>query len=73
VVPAERLLEYRVEQGWGPLCRFLGVPEPDGLEFPRINDRQYFSRVLRMFRIVNWAVPLGVLALLAVLIARWGA
>jgi hypothetical protein len=72
VVPADRLLEYRVEQGWGPLCRFLGVPEPDGLEFPRINDRKYFSRVLRMFRILNWAVPLALLALLAVLIARWG-
>lgn len=72
-VPAERLLEYRVEQGWGPLCRFLGVPEPDGVEFPRINDRKYFSRVLRMFRVVNWAVPLALLALLAVLIARWGA
>ena len=71
-VPAGRLLEYRVEQGWGPLCEFLGVPEPDGVAFPRSNDRKYFARVLRMFRIVNWAVPLGLLALLALLIARWG-
>jgi hypothetical protein len=71
-VPAGRLLEYRVEQGWEPLCGFLGVPEPKGVEFPRINDRKYFSRVLRMFRIANWAVPLALLVLLALLIARWG-
>jgi hypothetical protein len=35
-VPAERLLDYRVQDGWGPLCRFLGVavpPEP----YPRVN------------------------------------
>jgi len=28
-VPPERLLEFNVKQGWGPLCSFLGVPEPD--------------------------------------------
>lgn len=69
-VPAGRLLEYRVEQGWQPLCDFLGVPAPEGVPFPRINDRRYFERVLRMFRIANWAVPIVLLALLAVLLAR---
>lgn len=28
VVPADRLLVYRVEQGWQPLCDFLQVPVP---------------------------------------------
>lgn len=28
-VPKERLLEFNVKQGWGPLCKFLEVPVPD--------------------------------------------
>ena len=35
-VPAERLLVYRVQDGWEPLCRFLGVDVPDE-PFPRVN------------------------------------
>jgi Sulfotransferase domain len=35
-VPAERLLVYRVEEGWEPLCRFLSVDVPDE-PFPRVN------------------------------------
>jgi hypothetical protein len=46
-VPADRLLEFDVRQGWGPLCDFLGVPVPDK-PFPRTNDRQEFAeRVAR--------------------------
>ncbi len=43
-VPAERLLVYRVAEGWGPLCDFLGVPVPDE-EFPNVNDRELFRAV----------------------------
>jgi Sulfotransferase domain len=35
-VPAERLLVYRVQEGWEPLCRFLGVDVPDE-PFPHVN------------------------------------
>ena len=28
-MPADRLLEYQLGSGWGPLCKFLGKPEPD--------------------------------------------
>jgi len=28
-VPEERLLEFNVKEGWGPLCKFLKVPVPD--------------------------------------------
>jgi hypothetical protein len=35
-VPPQRLLVYRVQEGWEPLCRFLGVDEP-GEPFPRVN------------------------------------
>ncbi|GLY96092.1 sulfotransferase family protein [Actinoplanes sp. NBRC 103695] len=41
-VPAERLLEFEVKQGWAPLCDFLGVPVPD-TEFPRLNDTATFQ------------------------------
>jgi hypothetical protein len=41
-VPPEKLLIYRVEQGWEPLCNFLEVPEPD-LPFPHKNTREEFG------------------------------
>ena len=37
VTPSERLLEYRLGDGWEPLCEFLGKEVPD-CEFPRVND-----------------------------------
>lgn len=37
VVPADRLLEFEVKQGWAPLCAFLDVPVPDG-PFPHLNE-----------------------------------
>ncbi|KAF2169725.1 hypothetical protein M409DRAFT_20140 [Zasmidium cellare ATCC 36951] len=40
LVPPERLLEFDVRQGWGPLCGFLGVEIPEGVEFPRLNERE---------------------------------
>ena len=40
-VPAGRLLEFEVAQGWRPLCGFLGVPvPPEG--FPRLNTTAAF-------------------------------
>ncbi len=44
-IPAERLLVFRVADGWGPLCEFLGVPVPD-VPFPRANSRQVFKENL---------------------------
>jgi predicted naringenin-chalcone synthase len=47
-VPADRLLVYDVEEGWEPLCEFLGVPVPD-VPFPHLNDRRAFrTRFARM-------------------------
>ena len=40
-IPADRLLVYQVKEGWGPLCAFLGVAEPDE-PFPRTNTRTEF-------------------------------
>jgi Sulfotransferase domain len=45
-VPADRLLEFEVSQGWPPLCDFLGVPVPDA-PFPRANDSAAFQARIR--------------------------
>lgn len=45
-VPPERLLVFRVQEGWEPLCRFLGVPVPDR-PFPHRNTGEQFRRMFR--------------------------
>ncbi|KAL7821169.1 P-loop containing nucleoside triphosphate hydrolase protein [Trichoderma aethiopicum] len=42
LVPKERLLEYKVTDGWGPLCEFLGDPIPKDCGFPNVNDNSDF-------------------------------
>ena len=41
-VAPEKLLVYRVQEGWEPLCAFLGAPVP-GEPFPRVNDAAEFQ------------------------------
>jgi hypothetical protein len=50
-VPPGQLLVYDAGQGWGPLCEFLGVPEPDE-PFPRLNDAAQMRRTVRMVRAI---------------------
>lgn len=40
-VPSDNLLVFTPSDGWDPLCRFLGVPAPEG-DFPRSNARDEF-------------------------------
>jgi hypothetical protein len=63
-VPPDRLLVYEVNEGWGPLCEFLGVEEPDK-PFPRLNDAAEMRRRIRSVQALGLAVP-AVLALLGV-------
>ena len=46
VVPPEKLLIFKVTDGWGPLCRFLDVPEPKE-PFPNLNDRASIKKIIR--------------------------
>ncbi|HJQ29927.1 MAG TPA: sulfotransferase [Rubrobacter sp.] len=62
-VPPERLLVYEVKEGWGPLCEFLGVSEPDE-PFPRLNDTAQMKRGMKAVRALSVAAP-AALALLA--------
>ena len=41
-----RILKYRVQEGWEPLCDFLGVPVPDH-PFPRLNDSAALQGLMR--------------------------
>lgn len=44
LVSKERILEYRVQEGWGPLVEFLGATYPKD-EFPKpMNDKNVFER-----------------------------
>ncbi|GLW28414.1 sulfotransferase family protein [Actinoplanes regularis] len=55
-VAAGRLLEYRVVDGWEPLCEFLGHPVP-AEPFPRLNDSAAFQEHVR--EVLATGVPGG--------------
>jgi hypothetical protein len=72
-VPSERLLVYEVKEGWGPLCQFLRVSEPEG-PFPRLNDAAQMRRGIKVVRALSTvlpvALPLSIAAALMVLRGR---
>ncbi|KAJ5289130.1 hypothetical protein N7478_002160 [Penicillium angulare] len=56
VVPAERKLEYKLGEGWEPLCEFLGVPVPD-VPFPRENDASdHGDEVKKRYKLIYGAL-----------------
>jgi hypothetical protein len=80
VIPADRLLVFKVTEGWDPLCKFLGVPKPSE-PFPHANDteslvagRRASSRAANLLMaiialVISWiARRLGLSKPLAVLI-----
>jgi hypothetical protein len=48
-VPSDRLLEWQVTDGWGPLCERLGVPVPDE-PFPQTNTKDEFLTFLEAIK-----------------------
>lgn len=68
LVPKENLLEFKVAEGWEPLCEFLGERVPKGEPFPNINDNRIFvsrSRTRNRMQLFNvllrfvWIAALG--------------
>jgi hypothetical protein len=51
-VPSSRLLEFRIEDGWGPLCAFLNVEVPQEI-FPHSNERNSFAESMVQLRYVT--------------------
>jgi hypothetical protein len=67
LVPKERLLEWYVEDGWEPLCEFLGKPVPNE-HFPRVNNGAGFKareeQATKLWMVTaykNMAIAFGVL------------
>ncbi|QGK70091.1 sulfotransferase family protein [Allosaccharopolyspora coralli] len=48
-VPSDRLLVYRVGDGWEPLCDFLDVDVPDE-DFPHVNDSASLADIVAKVR-----------------------
>lgn len=46
VTPRERLLKYRLGEGWEPLCKLLGKEVPT-VEFPRVNESEALKEFVR--------------------------
>ncbi|KAI0401657.1 P-loop containing nucleoside triphosphate hydrolase protein [Xylaria palmicola] len=67
MVPPEKLLVMRLQDGWEPLCEFLDVPVPEG-PLPRANDTeamlQVSEHVARRLALI-WGAVLGVMAVVA--------
>lgn len=51
-VPKHRLLEFKNEEGWEPLCKFLGKEVPRE-KYPRTNDAKSFGRFLKFMFVVK--------------------
>ena len=75
--PKDRLLNYRLEDGWGPLCEFLGKEKP-GVPFPRLNEGAALAEKFNEFNRRSLRLVVRNLALVAVsiwvgLLAVWWA
>ena len=74
-VPPDRLLVFSADQGWEPLCRFLGVAVPADA-FPNVNDRKQIKKMIAgmmqgaYFILALGAVLVAVLVYLAIRLAR---
>jgi hypothetical protein len=70
-VPPQKLLIYKVTEGWVPLCEFLGVALPNE-PFPNLNDRETIKKIIRDI-IKGSYIMLGltIAAIVAVVAALW--
>ncbi|KAJ4147151.1 hypothetical protein LMH87_001696 [Akanthomyces muscarius] len=53
LVPADRLLEYHVSEGWTPLCAFLDRPMPEDNNTPFINQTSEINDKLMTMHMEN--------------------
>lgn len=68
VVETERMLEWKVQDGWVPLCEFLGKPVPT-VEFPHGNTpEQLRQKVAKAVNAENRAAYMNMGAVMVVLV-----
>ncbi|CEM22793.1 unnamed protein product [Vitrella brassicaformis CCMP3155] len=53
--PRRAILFYQIEQGWGPLCKFLMCEQPDQ-PFPRVGSHDEYAQQLLMAQLLGWAI-----------------
>lgn len=78
LVPPDRLLVYRVGDGWEPLCKFLGKEVPD-VPFPWNNEAAMLNEFIRVKtkettdKVARVAIPvaIGVTAIGAAKLLGW--
>ena len=63
-VPKDRLLVYEVKEGWGPLCDFLNLPEPD-MPFFHKNKTKNMGH---MSRFIGSMFLMSVLTIIAIIV-----
>ena len=56
-IPAHRLLDYNVKQGWA-LCEFLNKDIP-GTMLPHVNDYVVVQMMVFTCWLLSWVYPLG--------------
>ncbi|KAF4494596.1 hypothetical protein FAGAP_9286 [Fusarium agapanthi] len=76
-VPAESMLEFKVQEGWGPLCKFLDKEVPEE-EFPKLNDSKQFVLVHSLMWWIVFSKIVGkasfmtaILGVIAAIFAMW--
>ena len=50
ITPKERLLNFQLKEGWGPLCEFLGKDVPR-VPFPRLHEGDALRERVREFQV----------------------
>jgi hypothetical protein len=63
VVPSTQLLEMELNDGWEPLCTFLGVSVPHE-PFPRANDAKAADEYAKKVVLKALSIWLGILSVL---------
>jgi hypothetical protein len=72
IVPKDRLLVFRVADGWEPLCTFLGCAVPEGTPFPHLNEGdQTLEDVVRQLFIGPWVRRIALAAIGLAFLAWW--
>lgn len=70
LIPADRLLEYNVKDGWEPLCKFLDVSYCPTDPFPRTNTAASMKVVTESSAIVSYSMFMLILILLVASILK---
>ena len=64
VIPKDQLLVYHVDEGWGPLCKFLTVEVPEE-PFPSVNELDSMKKIyfgMQAFGAFVWSLYFGAAA-----------